>query len=328
MHFGGKRDEGRITERGTMKRRKHLTGALAEFVLLPCLTVTSVTAAPSAAELEQQREEAANEAEDLQTELTGLLNKVGEMEEKLIETGEKITQAEEDLKTAEAEAEKQYETMKTRIKYMYEAGDSDIWAALLTADSFTDFLNKAQYASNLHSYDRQQLEKLVETWQEIENLKETLETEQASLEEQQAEYIEEQERVNAELEAKRAEIDGFDEQIQAAAEAAAQEARERETQNEDTGENQQSVSDSGNSHNSGGTSSGGTSNTDTSGGNTSGNGSSESEGTSAGNTSAAQIIVNAAYSQLGVPYEYGGTTPGVGLDCSGLVQAVLVIGIL
>ena len=31
-------------------------------------------------------------------------------------------------------------------------------------------------------------------------------------------------------------------------------------------------------------------------------------------------IVAAAISQLGVPYVYGGTTPGVGLDCSGLAQ--------
>ncbi len=31
-------------------------------------------------------------------------------------------------------------------------------------------------------------------------------------------------------------------------------------------------------------------------------------------------IVQAAYSQLGVPYVWGGTTPGVGLDCSGLTQ--------
>lgn len=31
-------------------------------------------------------------------------------------------------------------------------------------------------------------------------------------------------------------------------------------------------------------------------------------------------IVQAAYSQLGVPYMWGGTTPGVGLDCSGLTQ--------
>lgn len=31
-------------------------------------------------------------------------------------------------------------------------------------------------------------------------------------------------------------------------------------------------------------------------------------------------IVSAAHSQLGVPYVWGGTTPGVGLDCSGLTQ--------
>ena len=40
----------------------------------------------------------------------------------------------------------------------------------------------------------------------------------------------------------------------------------------------------------------------------------------AGNTSAAQTIVSAAYGQLGVPYVWGGTSPGKGLDCSGLVQ--------
>lgn len=32
------------------------------------------------------------------------------------------------------------------------------------------------------------------------------------------------------------------------------------------------------------------------------------------------VIVQAAYSQLGVPYVWGGTSPGRGLDCSGLTQ--------
>ena len=31
-------------------------------------------------------------------------------------------------------------------------------------------------------------------------------------------------------------------------------------------------------------------------------------------------IVRAAYSQLGVPYVWGASAPGVGLDCSGLTQ--------
>ena len=34
----------------------------------------------------------------------------------------------------------------------------------------------------------------------------------------------------------------------------------------------------------------------------------------------AQKILSAAESQLGVPYVWGGSTPGVGLDCSGLTQ--------
>ena len=33
-----------------------------------------------------------------------------------------------------------------------------------------------------------------------------------------------------------------------------------------------------------------------------------------------QAVIDAAFSQLGVPYAWGGTTPGVGLDCSGLTQ--------
>ncbi|HEY1917554.1 MAG TPA: C40 family peptidase [Streptosporangiaceae bacterium] len=37
-------------------------------------------------------------------------------------------------------------------------------------------------------------------------------------------------------------------------------------------------------------------------------------------TSAATAIVSAAYSQLGVPYLWGGEEPGVGFDCSGLAQ--------
>ena len=203
-----------------MIKAKRFGGVLAAAVLLPCMAVTTVTAAPSTDELEQQRKEAENEVQDLQAELAELLNKVAEMEEQLIATGEKITQTQQDLEEAQAKADAQYDDMKIRIKYMYEDGSSDMWEALLTAEDFSDFLNKAEYISTVHSYDRQKLEELQQTQQEIADLKETLVAEQKTLEEQQADYQAEEESVNAELEAKRAEVEDFDVQLQAAAEAA------------------------------------------------------------------------------------------------------------
>ncbi|WGI19358.1 C40 family peptidase [Latilactobacillus sakei] len=51
---------------------------------------------------------------------------------------------------------------------------------------------------------------------------------------------------------------------------------------------------------------------------------SQSTNTNTNNSTAtsgnAQSVVSAALSQIGTPYVWGGSTPGVGLDCSGLVQ--------
>ena len=123
----------------------------------------------------------------------------------------------------------------------------------------------------------------------------------------QSEYESKEDELNTTIETKKSEIADFDTQIQAAAEAAAAEAaRQQEA------ERQAAAAD----NNGGG-------GTGTGGGSGSGNGGGSSSGidyTGTGNTATAQAIVSAAYSQLGVPYVWGGTTPGVGLDCSGLTQ--------
>ena len=78
-----------------------------------------------------------------------------------------IDKTEDDLKEAEANEEKQYQDMKSRIKYMYEHGNSTLLEMLFSAESMSDFLNKADFIENLSEYDRNALENLKETHQQI-----------------------------------------------------------------------------------------------------------------------------------------------------------------
>jgi cell wall-associated NlpC family hydrolase len=49
------------------------------------------------------------------------------------------------------------------------------------------------------------------------------------------------------------------------------------------------------------------------------------DGTSVSDTSAGAVAVSWALSQIGTPYVWGGETPGVGFDCSGLAQAAYAV---
>lgn len=280
---------------------RRIKSALLVTVLTCGLVVTPVFAEPSVDDLKKDKEAAQSEVDSLQSELTDLLSKISQLEGDLISKGQEITQAEEDLAAAQEKEEEQYEAMKLRIKFMYEEGDTSALETLVSAKDFSDLVNKAEYVQNVHSYDRKMLEEYVATKQQVQDLKSTLETEMDNLENMQAEFESDKENLDVTLASKQDELGSLDEQLQAAAEKAAEEQRRQE-------EAQQANNNSNNSNNN--------SNKKPSGGGGGSNPSYEGQG----NTAVAQKIVQAAYSQLGVPYVWGGTQPGVGLDCSGLVQ--------
>ena len=143
--------------------KKRIRNTFLAAVLAPCLISTSVSAAPAVDELEESKAQAESEAAALQDELTALLTQINELEGQLIANGEKLLETEADLSAAEEKEAKLYEDMKNRIKYMYEGGQADMLSMLLAAENFTDFLNKAEYASMIHTYDRQKLQELQET---------------------------------------------------------------------------------------------------------------------------------------------------------------------
>lgn len=296
-----------------MKLKKVSSMILA--VTLACTMTVTPVLADEVSDLKQKKQETQNQVSDLQTQLNSLMTKISDLENDLIETGEEISQTEEDLKTAQEEQEQQYAAMKLRIKYMYEEGTGTATVEkVLTSGDISSVLTQAEYSQQVHSYDRDKLEEYVATVQKVEDLKTTLETKMADLQETQTEYDAQKDELNTTITEKSSEIANLDVKIDEAVKKAAEEAAKKAAEEaakkaaeeaaakkaaEEAAKKNNSSSSSSNRNNSSNSSS------------------SSSPSYSANKGS---IIVNAAYSQIGVPYVWGGTTPGVGLDCSGLVQ--------
>ena len=303
--------------------RKRIGKTVVAVTLVGSMAVTPVFAAP-AKENEKQTKESS--VSDLQSELEQVMTKMADLETKLIAKGEEIQKASKELQQAEEKSAKQYEDMKLRIKYMYEAGDTEL-EKFINAESAGDALNKAEYVQAVYTYDRDKLQEYVDTKKEIENLKTTLEKDKASLEKMNTELNVKKETLTTTIQTKQAE----EQQVLAAPQAVAKkrqaEGKAEKTDNPEKEETTPVQSD----------------------------GSVQEQvpvepetpsepqtpaqpetpsepqipaepetpsepQTPEENQSAAQQIVSAAYSFLGIPYVWGGTTTA-GFDCSGMVQA-------
>ena len=276
---------------------------MALIVAASTLAASTVSAAPDANAIKNKQEQAQAEVDSLKDQIASVVTEINDLEEQLITKGEEIATATEELAEAEELEKQQYEAMKLRIKYMYEAGNTSVIEKIAEAGSISELLNQAEYVQNVHKYDREQLEEYVATKEKIAELKVTLEEEQKVLEASQEEFEAKKAELDQTLEAKKDEVEDLEAEYQAALEEIERERQEEERRQQLAQQNRPSNS-TPSTPNSGNSSSGST------------NGGYVSQG----NTSTAQAIVNAAYSQLGTPYVWGGTTPNVGLDCSGLTQ--------
>lgn len=124
----------------------------------------------------------------LETYLSELNSQLMELSEQLEDLGNQITTKEEEITTTQQELdearekeEKQYVDMKTRIKFMYENGDTAYLQLFLEAESISEMLNKAEYIMQIYDYDRDMLTKFKETKEEIAQKEELLVKEQGEL---------------------------------------------------------------------------------------------------------------------------------------------------
>lgn len=161
-------------------------------------------------ELEKSKNNLETYVQELDGKLATLEEKIGELQKQIEEKKKEVEQAKKDLSQAEAVAEKQYADMKQRLRYMYQNSRSDGYLeVLLTAQSFSDMINQAEYIEKLSAYDSR---KLLEYRQNVEYMqlcKQTLEEEEKVLKETEESLKTEQESVNTLIVEKEKQIKAF-----------------------------------------------------------------------------------------------------------------------
>lgn len=164
-------------------------------------------------ELQVAKNELSATVEALDAQLTNVQEVLVELGEDIDRKTKQVENIKNRLREAEANQDEQYASMKQRIKFMYEKGDTAYITMVFGAQNLTDMLNKAEYIEEVSAYDRQLLNEYTETKYRVINLKDKLEVEQASLLETQEQAEIQEYQMSMLIDQKNGEIEKYESEI-------------------------------------------------------------------------------------------------------------------
>lgn len=145
-------------------------------------------------DLNEQKDSLEGTLSNLNTELSQVSNNLSELEGKISakeaeieETNQMIEVTNQELEEAIAIKDKQYESMKLQIKFMYEKSDNLYLEMLFSAGSFAEALNRTDYIEQLSAYQQKTLQEYQDTQAQIEEIAAELEMAKAQLESDKSE---------------------------------------------------------------------------------------------------------------------------------------------
>lgn len=183
-------------------------------------------------ELEAKKSNLKSYVAELDKQLGSIEKNISDLKIKITQKEEEIVQTEKELEQALATEQNQYESMKTRIKFIYEQGDTYFFDILLTAGSFGDFLNKADYVEKLFAYDRKMWEEYQLNRELVELCKQQLELDKEILDETKKGVEQEQANMESLINQKNKDITSYESDINNKEQAIKEYEEEIKAQNE------------------------------------------------------------------------------------------------
>ena len=193
-------DTGIFQQNEVPMKKIPLKRIFAAAALVCCLTVTTAYADVTQEDidnaknqinnLKNQQKDAQDAVDDINGKKCQLESDLNNLKKKeLSDLEDEIDQTQDNLEAAKQQSASQYEDMKIRIRYMYENGNTPMLEMLLSASSFSDFLNRTEYISEINSYDRQKLEEFIQVQEQIAAEEASLEEQKKDLESEQQELL-------------------------------------------------------------------------------------------------------------------------------------------